>query len=170
LSPAALTSPDTIFDTLGSTSKDGAIGEMVEGLVAAGRLAREASGPVVEALLEREALGSTGIGRGVAVPHAKDRNVRGVMVALGRSHGGIEFAALDGQPVHLVFLLLSSEDSAAAHLEALAGIAKLARDEHFRRLLRNAEGPGELLAVLREAGAEIDTQARGAADPGRGNG
>jgi len=164
LSPAALTSPETIFDCLGSTSKDGAIGEMVEGLVAAGRLAREASGPVVKALLEREALGSTGIGRGVAVPHAKDRNVRGVMMAIGRSHKGIEFAALDGKPVHLVFLLLSSDGSPAAHLDALAGIAKLARDEHFRRLLRGAEGPAELHAVLREVGAEIDAQAREVAD------
>jgi len=170
LSPAALTSPETIFDRLGSTSRDGVIGEMVEGLVAAGRLAREASGPVVKALLERETLGSTGIGRGVAVPHAKDRSVRGVTMALGRSHRGIEFSALDGRPVHLVFLLLSSEDSPAAHLEALAGIAKLARDEHFRRLLRNAEGPDELHAVLREAGAEIDAQDLEAADNGQGSG
>ena len=170
MSFAALISPEAIFDGLESTSKEGVFKEMVDALVAAGRLRCDAASSIVEALLSREALGTTGIGRGIAVPHAKHESVQGLVAALGRSEKGIEFSALDGQPVYLVFLLLASERSSGPHLEALAGVAKLARDEHFRRFLRNARDSGELEAVLREADIELDTQVREGAAPRQGNG
>jgi PTS system fructose-specific IIA component/PTS system nitrogen regulatory IIA component len=170
LSPASLIASDAVFDGLESTSKEGVLREMVDALVAAGRVGREAAGSIVEALLSREALGSTGIGRGIAVPHAKHESVQGLVAALGRSEKGIEFSALDGQPVHLVFLLLSSKRAPGTDLEALAGIAKLARDDHFHRFLRSAKGPDELHAVLQEAGAGTDAPAPETAGLSRGRG
>jgi len=170
LNLAALISTEAIFDRLESTSKEGVFKEMVDALVAAGRLRREAASSIVEALLEREAIGSTGIGRGIAVPHAKHESVQGLVAALGRSGKGVEFSALDGQPVYLVFLVLSSERALGTDLDALAGIAGLARDEHFRRFLRNARDSGELEAVLREADVELDTRARETAATCEGNG
>jgi PTS system nitrogen regulatory IIA component len=168
LSPAALISSEAIFDRLESTSKEGVLKEMVDALVAAGRVGRKAASSIVEVLLKREAIGSTGIGRGIAVPHAKHESVQGIVAALGRSGKGIEFSALDGQPVYLVFLLLSPERALGTDVEAMAGITKLARDEHFRRFLRNAKGPTELHAVLWEADIEIDRPVGEIAGPGQG--
>ena len=168
MSLAALILPEAILDGLASTSKEGVLREMVDALVAAGRVGRRAASTIVEALLSREALGSTGIGRGVAVPHAKHESVDGLVAALGRSEEGIEFSALDGQPVYLVFLLLSSEGAMGMDLKALAGIAGLARDERFLRFLRSARGPEELQAVLREADIELETRARECAGPQQG--
>jgi PTS system fructose-specific IIA component/PTS system nitrogen regulatory IIA component len=170
LSFAALISREAMFDGLESTGKEGVLKEMVDALVAAGRLRREAASSIVEALLKREALGSTGIGRGIAVPHAKHESAQGLVAALGRSEKGIEFSALDGQPVYLVFLLLSSARAVGADLEALAGIAKLARDQHFRRSLRNARDSRELEAVLREVDSELDIRVQQRAAPRHGNG
>lgn len=169
MSLAALIPSEAILDGLESTSKESVLKEMVEALAAAGRVGPGAVDPMVEALLEREALGSTGIGRGIAVPHAKHESVRGLVAALGRSDKGIEFSALDGQPVYLVFLLLASKGSSGPHLEALARAAKLARDEHFHRFLRNARNSGELEAVLREADIKYDARVRGATAPQQGN-
>ena len=155
MSLAELISSGAMLDELESTSREGVLQEMVAAMAAAGRVGREAADAIVEAVLEREGLGSTAIGRGIAVPHAKHQGVRGVAVALGRSRKGIEFSALDGQPVYLVFLLLSSERCGGRHLEALAGVARIARDEHFRRSLRRAKDAVELRAVLREADTEL---------------
>jgi PTS system fructose-specific IIA component/PTS system nitrogen regulatory IIA component len=107
--------------------------------------------------MSREELGSTGIGKGVAVPHAKHECVQGLVVAFGRSQKGIEFSALDGQPVHLVFLLLSSKDVSGQHLEALARVARLVRDDRFCRFLREAKSRKELADILLEADAHLDS-------------
>jgi PTS system fructose-specific IIA component/PTS system nitrogen regulatory IIA component len=107
--------------------------------------------------MSREELGSTGIGKGVAVPHAKHESVEGLVAAFGRSAAGVEFAALDGQPVQLIFLLLSSKDVSGQHLEALARVARLVRDDKFCRFLREAKDRGELAELLQEADSHLDS-------------
>ena len=129
---------------------------MVDARAADGRINPETSSVMVGALMGREKLGSTGIGKGVAVPHASHKKVEGLVAAFGRSRDGIDFAALDGQPVHLVFLLLASKGASAQNLEALARVAKLVRDESFCRFLREAKDKKELVELLQEADARLD--------------
>lgn len=103
---------------------------------------------VVGVLLERERLGSTGIGEGVAIPHGKLDGLDRVVAAFGRSRGGVEFESLDGAPVHLVFLLLSPADSASTHLMALARISRLLKSHSFREELLSAGTRDELFEII----------------------
>ena len=153
---ASLIPPEAILDELEAGEKRAVLREMTDALAATGRISAESTPSVVKALMSREELGSTGIGKGVAVPHAKHESVQGLVGAFGRSDKGIEFAALDGQPVHLVFLLLSSKDTSGQHLEALARIARLVRDDRFCRFLREAKGEKELVELLQEADTQLD--------------
>jgi mannitol/fructose-specific phosphotransferase system IIA component (Ntr-type) len=149
--------PEAIIYDLTSTDKPGVLREMVDTLVRNDdQLEGAEVNSVVGVLMAREELGSTGIGKGFAVPHARHEGVKGLVAAFGRSAGGIDFASLDGQPVHLVFLLLSPKDSSGQHLEALARAAKLARDGRLCRILRNARDAKELLEILQEADAQLD--------------
>ena len=108
---------------------------------------------LVRALEERELLNSTALGDGVAIPHGKLPGVKRVLAAFGRSAAGIDFQSVDGKPTHLFFLLVAPEDSAGAHLKALARISRLLKDEKFReRLVATAEAPA-LYAVIREEDA-----------------
>lgn len=91
--------------------------------------------PVVRIIMEREALGSTGIGDGVAIPHGKMRGSSGVFVVFGRSREGVDFDAADGEPVYIFFLVLAPEDSASLHLKVLSRISKILRDPSFRKRL-----------------------------------
>ena len=94
---------------------------------------------------------ATGIGSGVAVPHAKHDSIQDLVCAFGRSKKGINFDALDGEPVQVVFLLLSSKSASSSHLEALAFISRLVRDEKFVRFLRDAKDVKDLRDLLGEA-------------------
>lgn len=154
---SSLIPPEAILDELEATDKKGALKEMLKALCAAGRVKQESAPALVEALMGREKLGSTGIGKGVGVPHATSEKVQGLVGAFGRSRGGIDFAALDGQPVHLVFLLLASKDSSGRNLEALARVAKLVRDDRFCRFLRDAKDKKEIAELLVEADLEAAT-------------
>src|SRR5213076_3148817 len=127
------------------------IKEMVQALVKAGRIEEATSKKVVKALMDREELGSTGIGAGVAVPHARHDSVTELIGAFGRSKKGINFDALDGEPVHVLFLLLSSKGASGAHLESLAYISRLVRDDKYVKFLRDAKDAKELRALLGEA-------------------
>jgi nitrogen PTS system EIIA component len=89
----------------------------------------------VKVILEREKLGSTGIGDGVAIPHGKMKELQNVLCAFGRSMRGIPFGAVDGQPVHIFFLLLAPEESAGLHLKMLSRISRIVRDPSFRKKL-----------------------------------
>lgn len=153
---SAMIPSEAIIERLESTDKKSVVTEMVGVLVAAGRIAEESSAAVVKALMNREELGSTGIGKGVAVPHAKHDGVQGLVLAFGRSEKGIEFAALDGQPVWLVFLILSSKEQSGQHLAALARVARLVRDERFCRFLREAKDAKDLAEILAEADIDLD--------------
>jgi nitrogen PTS system EIIA component len=95
----------------------------------------------VNVILERERLGSTGIGDGVAIPHGKMAGINGILCAFGRSRKGVDFDAVDGKPVHIFFLLLAPEDSAGLHIQMLSRISRILRDRSFRqRLVEATEG------------------------------
>ncbi|GMV79896.1 MAG: PTS transporter subunit IIA [Planctomycetota bacterium] len=140
-----------ISDDLQSTEKESVIRELVELLVKAGRVDTESSKKVVKALMDREELGSTGIGQGVAVPHAKHDSITDLVCAFGRSKRGVNFDALDGEPVYVFFLLLSSKGASGSHLEALAFISRLVRDEKFVKFLRDGKDVKDIRDVLGEA-------------------
>lgn len=105
---------------------------------------------VVEVLLDREKLGSTGIGDGVAIPHGKIAGLDRLVVSFGRSLEGVDFEALDGKPVNVFFLLLAPDNSAGKHLKALAKISRMLKDADFRKDLMAAESTQKLLSLIVE--------------------
>lgn len=105
---------------------------------------------LVEVLLEREKLGSTAIGEGIAIPHGKLPRLSSVIAAFGRSHEGVDFNSLDGGPTRLFFLLVAPEDSSGAHLKALARVSRLLRDKAFRDKLLQVETREEIYRTIRD--------------------
>ena len=105
---------------------------------------------VIHVLIEREKLGSTGIGDGVAIPHGKLHDLEHLICCFGRSRQGIDFEAIDGNPVHLIFLLLAPENSAGTHLKALAKISKILKDPAFRQQLLEAENAEKIYQIIKE--------------------
>ncbi len=143
--------PTAIVDDLEATNKDEALTELVDVFITSNQLRPESRKGILTALRNREKLGSTGIGQGVAIPHAKHPSIKTIVGAFGRSREGLLFDALDGEKVHLFFLLLSNHDSASKHLECLAYISKHIREDTFRRFLRNARDTDEIRELLAEA-------------------
>jgi PTS system nitrogen regulatory IIA component len=105
---------------------------------------------LVQVLQDREALGSTAIGEGIAIPHGKLPGVPNVLAAFGRSASGIDFDSLDGNTTHLFFLLVAPEDSAGVHLKALARVSRLLKDKAFRERLVAGGSPEQLFAVIKQ--------------------
>jgi PTS system nitrogen regulatory IIA component len=105
---------------------------------------------LLQILNEREKLGSTGIGDGIAIPHGKLRQVNELICAFGRSREGVDFSSLDGRPVHLFFLLIAPENAAAVHLKALARISRILRDPAVRNALMAADDVRELFRIFQE--------------------
>lgn len=105
---------------------------------------------LVEVLWERERLGSTAIGDGIAIPHGKLLGLQGVIGAFGRHVAGVDFDSLDGSPTHLFFLLVAPEDSVGQHLKALARVSRLLKDRAFRDQLIGAADRAELFRLIRE--------------------
>jgi PTS system nitrogen regulatory IIA component len=103
---------------------------------------------VVNTLLEREKLGSTGIGDGIAIPHGKISDLDNLIVSFGRSMEGVEFDSMDGKPAHLFFLLLAPENTTGQHLKALAKISKMLKDTTFRKKLMEAKSKNELYMTI----------------------
>ncbi len=136
---AELLNPAAIAGDLQSTGKDAVLAELAEVLVqASGDLNRD---EVLRVLQEREVLGSTGIGEGVAIPHGKLGKLERLLLAFGRSRRGVDFDSMDGRPAHLFFLLVAPEESVGVHLKTLARISKLLKNPTVRRRL--TEAPGE---------------------------
>lgn len=104
---------------------------------------------IVRSLLDRESLGSTGIGQGIAIPHGKTERVNELVAVLGISHKGVNFEALDGDLVYIFFLLVAPKDSAGPHLKALAQISRLLRDSYFCELLRRCKTPEDVFELIR---------------------
>ncbi len=130
--------------------KEDVIRELVGLLVKAGSIKDKDVHKLVQILLNREALGSTGIGQGVAIPHGKSDCVDRLIAAFAVSKNGVSFDSLDGEPVHLFFLLVAPEDSAGPHLKALARISRLLKDKHFRDSLKAAKDEKALLKIIRD--------------------
>ncbi len=103
---------------------------------------------LVEVLMERERLGSTGIGEGVAIPHGKLKDIDQLLISFGKSTEGIDFDSMDGKPAHLFFLLVAPENSAGVHLRALAKISRLLRSVDLRRKLFNANSRDEIFEII----------------------
>jgi PTS system fructose-specific IIC component len=136
----------TIKTEMAARGKTEAIAELLDLLVQAGRLTDRTG--ALEAVLKREAQQTTGIGHGVAVPHAKQASVTALTAALGISRSGIDFDAVDHQPVQVVFLLLAKINDPGPHIRALAEISRLLQVPGFQEKLIAAQTPVELLAVI----------------------
>jgi nitrogen PTS system EIIA component len=137
-----------IIDEFGATDKTGVLAEFAALLKSQGRIGDDRE--LVRILLEREALGSTGVGEGIAIPHGKLSLIPGTIVAFGRSTAGIDFQSLDGKPVHLFFLLVTPADRPGDHLKTLARVSRILRNPLFRENLRTASGRGELRRLICE--------------------
>lgn len=105
---------------------------------------------MIEVLLEREKLGSTGIGDGIAIPHGKLKGLDSLVISFGRSREGIDFDSIDGRPAHIFFLLMAPESSTGQHLKALAKISRMLKDPEFRSDLLSAKNAEELYRKIAE--------------------
>ncbi len=131
--------------------KEGAVCEMVQALLDAGELEADQFESIVKAILKREELGSTGIGRGVAVPHTKHPSVDHLVGTVAISSEGVDFDSLDGEIVQLFFLLISPLDRPGDHLRALENISRQLRDDTFCRFLKQSKTAEDILQLLDEA-------------------
>lgn len=132
---------------LQSVEKEDALKELVD-LLAETQEIGDKKG-ILKALIERESLGSTGIGQGIAIPHGKTDKVSELVAVLGISQKGVNFEALDGEPVYIFFLLVAPKDTAGPHLKALAQISRLLRDSYFCELLKRCKTADEVYDFIR---------------------
>jgi len=141
-------SVDSVKLSIESKNKKDAIKELVEVLFKSGKIKDKKK--MIQTLMEREELGSTGIGQGIAIPHGKSDTVSDLAAAFGVSADGVSFDSLDGEPVNIFFLLVAPEGAAGAHLKALARISSLLKDKYFRKSLLSAQSPEEVIKIIQE--------------------
>lgn len=142
---------DAILPALTGTTREQVVREMVQSLVAAGQFAESDRDDIVKAVLRREALGSTGIGRNIAIPHTRHAAVSHLIGTIGLSAAGVPFDSIDGEPVHLFILLVSPQDRPADHLRALENVVKAMNVDATINDLRNAKSRDEIWAVIQRA-------------------
>jgi PTS system nitrogen regulatory IIA component len=142
---------ESIIAELTALDKKSVLEELVSVLVEHGRLQDKEK--TVEVLLERERLGSTGIGDGIAIPHGKLKEIKSIICSFGRTRAGVDFQSVDERPTHLFFLLLAPEDSASEHLQALARLSRLLKDDHLRKRLLEADSKKEIYRIITEEDA-----------------
>ena len=142
---------EAILVDLQATGKEEAIREIVRSLRDAGQVAEADAEGVIRAILGREELGSTGIGQGVAVPHTRHPTVDKLVGTVAISHHGVDFAALDGDPVDIFFLLISPPNQPGDHLRALENISRHLKDDRFVSFLRQAKTKEAVIDLLEEA-------------------
>ena len=141
-----------IISSIKANNKEGVIRELVDVLAKAEGIRNRED--LVKTLLNRETLGSTGIGQGVGIPHGKTNAVKKLVAAFGICPQGVNFEALDGEPVYILFLLVAPEDSAGPHLKALARISRLLKDKFFRESLKSLTDEKAILKLIREEDAK----------------
>ncbi|MBF0489496.1 MAG: PTS sugar transporter subunit IIA [Candidatus Omnitrophica bacterium] len=139
---------DALTNDLQATTKVEVIQELVEILIESKSIEKKYKNKIVETLLAREALGSTAIGQGIAIPHGKSDSTDKLVAALGISKKGVNFDSLDGEPAHIFFLLVAPADSAGPHLKALARVSRLLKDKFFRDCLKNTKTPKDMLELI----------------------
>ena len=139
-----------ISSDLKSTTKPDVIAELVELLIDAGTIDKKYRKKVLEVLMAREALGSTAIGQGIAIPHGKSDCVSKLVGCLGISKQGIKFDSLDGEPAYIFFLLIAPVDSAGPHLKALARISRLLKDKYIRESLKTVKDDKSIIAIVHQ--------------------
>ncbi len=140
-----------IVASLTAQDREGVVIELIDALVSSGAASAKVRDELVSRVMEREKRGSTGFGKGVAVPHVKHRSVQKMAAAIGLSARGVDFSSLDKQPVYSVFLLLSPEDKPEDHLHAMEVIFKNLSKDTFRRFLRQSGSIEEVRTLLDEA-------------------
>lgn len=140
-----------IVPRLSNSKRDDIVAELVDALIAAGAADQSLREKLIKSVLDREKRGSTGFGRGVAVPHVKHEAVKRIAAAVGLSQSGIDFNSLDKQPVYSVFLLLSPADNPEEHLQAMEIIFKHLSQDTFRRFLRQATTTEQVKTLLEDA-------------------
>ncbi|MFK7737030.1 MAG: PTS sugar transporter subunit IIA [Pirellulaceae bacterium] len=141
----------SIISSLESTDKESVVTEIVDSLSKAGDIKDADREDIIKAILKREELGSTGIGRGIAVPHTKHPSVDKLVGTVGVSIDGVDFDSLDGEKVQLFFLLVSPPDRPGDHLRALENISRQLRDETFCRFLKQSKNTEDIMQLLEEA-------------------
>jgi PTS system nitrogen regulatory IIA component len=142
---------EAIIPELQSTDRNGVIRELIESLKTSGKVSAGDVEGVVRAVVQRENQGSTGFGKGVAVPHAKHPAVKRMVATIGRSSAGVDFAALDRAPVYSVVLLLSPQDNPDEHLQGMETIFRHLQQDNFRRFLRQASSVEDIVDLIKEA-------------------
>lgn len=140
--------PADVIIPLAAGDKKGVLAEFASCF--AGRHEGGAAGELLDLLLERETLGSTGVGDGVAIPHCKSPLLEAPVLLFGRSDTGVDFSAVDGKPVHLFFLLVVPEEAAGLHLKLLARISHLLKEPSVRIRLMTASTSGEIISIVTE--------------------
>jgi len=142
---------DAIRTNLDASEKQAVIRAMATSLLEATKINEKDYESIVEAILKREELGSTGIGRGVAVPHTKHPSIDKLIGTVAISENGVNFDSLDGEKVHLLFLLVSPPDRPGDHLRALENISRQLRDDTFCKFLKQSKRPEDVWQLLQEA-------------------
>jgi PTS system fructose-specific IIA component/PTS system nitrogen regulatory IIA component len=148
---ADFVSNEAINAGLEADDKESVIREMIQSLIDAGKLGEEQVESIVSSVLKREELGSTGIGRGVAVPHTKHPSVERLVATVAVSTDGVDFNSLDGEKVQLFFLLISPPDRPGDHLRALENISRQLRDDTFCKFLKQSSSAADIQQLLEEA-------------------
>jgi PTS system nitrogen regulatory IIA component len=136
---------------LQASERDGVIAELVSSLDKVGGLGKGKCEDIIKEVIKREKEASTGLGKGVAVPHVKHKAVKEVIAAIGHSSAGIDFFALDKQPVFSVILIISPVDNPDKHLQAMESVFKHLQQERFRKFLRQCRTPRQVEDLLNEA-------------------
>ncbi len=140
---------DNIIIDLKAREKAGLLDEMALGV--ASKVFGLDKGRLLQAVLDREKLGTTGIGHGVAIPHGKIKGLAEIKVFFGRSLSGVDFNSMDGMPVYLFFMIIAPQSAAAAHLKMLACISQMLKNQECRTRLMHAENPSEVHRIIAEA-------------------
>ena len=148
-----------IVPQLAATDRNGVIEELVNSLHKAKKLGKADPAALAKAVIKRENEASTGIGKGVAVPHVKHADVSKLVAVVGCSSSGIDFASLDKQPVYTVFLLISPQENPDKHLQAMEIIFKNLQKDDFRRFLRQAQTPEDIIEAIKDADGEASEYA-----------
>lgn len=143
---------EAILDDLKSRNKKGLLEELVVPLASRTGLN---SDELVRVLMERERLGSTGIGGGIGIPHGKIKNLESLVLGFGLSRKGIDFESIDGDPTHIFFVLITPEDSTGLHLKLLARISRILKNDHFKERLMNAGDRDEILEIIKQEDEEF---------------